>query len=228
MRWFTSSAVDKRQDPAPPAGPETQVHRSLALTSLFEEIRHDHKLQVLDLGCAVGSNVEFLSRFDCKLYIEDLYAALVARAPAGPEAEEAGPQFFAEFLPLPESTRFDVVLAWDTFNYLTRKELGHLIRHLRKFCQPGTVVFALMSTLKQIPAQPIRFRIVDEERLAYEPRTLAQRPSPRFAPAEIGDLLSGFRVDRSFLLRHGIQEYLFVREPEVPERRIAQPMVRRA
>ena len=76
------------------------------------------------------------------------------------------------------------------------------------------MIFSLISILKTIPAQPIRFRIVDEQNLAYEVRTAATRPAPRFAPAEMNDLLKGFRVDRSFLLRHGIQEYLFVKEPE--------------
>src|SRR5947209_8373269 len=130
------------------------------------------------------------------------------------DGEEAGPEFFAEFLPRSEAVSFDVVIAWDTWNYLTKKELGHFLRHLALFCQPGTVIFSLISILKQIPAQPIRFRIVDDQNLAYEVRTTAQRPAPRFAPADLNDLLRGFRVDRSFLLRHGIQEYLFVKEGE--------------
>jgi len=39
-----------------------------------------------------------------------------------------------------------------------------------------------------------------------------ERPGPRFASGELNDILRGFRVDRSFLLRHGIQEYLYVRD----------------
>jgi hypothetical protein len=216
MSWFgSSSSRDKKKEQRAPAEAEPQVHRSLALTALFEEFRRGRKLQVLDLGPASGSNVEFLSQFGCKIYIEDLYAALSARGVGGPgETEEAGPQFFAEFLPTSEPVSFDVVLAWDTFNYLTRKELTALMRHLTPFCHPGTVVFALVSILKTIPAQPIRFRILDEENLAYEVRTASTRPAPRFVPSELNDMLRGFRVDRSFLLRHGIQEYLFVKDGE--------------
>lgn len=217
MSWFSRGAGTKKDDRQPAEG-EPQVHRSLALAALFEQIKSARKLQVLDLGPAVGSNVEFLSQFGCKLYIEDLYAALAARGPGGADGEEAGPHFFAEFLPLPEGTRFDVVLAWDTVNYLTRRELRHLVRHLRPACPPGAYVLVLVSILKQIPAQPYRFRIQDEQHLVYEPRTTAHRPSPRFAPAEMNDAFRGFRVDRSFLLRHGIQEYLFVRERDEPGR----------
>ncbi|HTQ81188.1 MAG TPA: methyltransferase domain-containing protein [Thermoanaerobaculia bacterium] len=213
MSWFSSHGARARKKEAAFAEPEPEIHRSLALAALLEEFKRGRKLQVLDLGPALGSNVEFLSQFGCKIYIEDLYAALVARGGTGGDGEEAGPRFFAEFLPPDEAASFDVVIAWDVFNYLTRKELGHLMRHLTPFCHSGTVVFALISILKQIPAEPIRFRIVDEEHLAYEVRTAVQRPAPRFVPSEMLDLLRGFRVDRSFLLRHGIQEYLFVREP---------------
>jgi hypothetical protein len=221
MSWFSSRTADpgkKKTDDRPASEIEPQAHRSLGLAALLSQFRPDRKLQVLDLGPAIGSNVEFFSQFGCKLYIEDLWAALASRTPSGSEGDEAGPQFFADFLPLPEATRFDAVIAWDTFNYLSRRELGHLVRHLRPFCPPGAQVFALISILKQIPAQPMRYRIRDQETLVYEPRTAAQRPAPRFAPAEMNELFKGFRVDRSFLLRHGIQEYLFQREPEVPGR----------
>jgi hypothetical protein len=211
MRWPGSREGKKER--GQPAESSPEVHRSLGLAALFHEIRRDRKLQVLDLGSAVGSNVEFLSRYDCTLYIEDLYAALAARGPAAGEGEEAGPQFFADFLPLPETVRLDVVLAWDTFNYLSRRELSHLVDRLRGYCQPGTLIFALVAShLKQIPAQPIRFRILDEERLAYDLRTTALRPSPRYTAAELTEILSGFRVDRQYVLRHGIQEFLFVRD----------------
>src|SRR6202040_4394259 len=60
---------------AAPAVPES--HRSLGLTSLLEAFAGRPRLHVLDLGPAVGGNVEFLSRFGCKLYIQDLYPAMV-------------------------------------------------------------------------------------------------------------------------------------------------------
>ncbi len=210
MSWFSRGSSPRKEQPGrAQAVAEPDVHRSLALAALFNEIR-GHKVQVLDLGPAVGSNVEFLAQFGCKLYIEDLYAALSTRTSG--EGELAGPAFFAEFLALPDDTRFDVVFAWDLFNYLHRKELMHFAAQLRRYCQPGTRLFALMSILKTMPAQPYRFKIQDEQHLVYEPRTGAERPSPRYAPAEVTDTFKGFHVDRSFLLRHGIQEFLLVKD----------------
>jgi hypothetical protein len=213
MAWFSSarSASPRREQARVPVVEGPEVHRSLALAALFEAIR-GRKVTVLDLGSAVGSNVEFLSQYGCRLYIEDLYAALTSRISSGEEDDLAGPEFFAEFLAVPEDTRFDVVLAWDLFNYLRRKELAYFGEQLRRFTEPGALTLALMSYHKQIPAQPYRFKIRDEETLIYDRRTAAERPSPRFVPYEVTGLLKGLRVDRSFLLQHGIQEYLLVKE----------------
>jgi SAM-dependent methyltransferase len=213
MAWFSSarSATVRKEQVRVPTIIEPTVHRSLALAALFDEIR-GRRVTVLDLGSAVGSNVEFLSQYGCKLYIEDLYAALSSRLSSGEEGDIAGPEFFAEFLSLPDDTRFDVILAWDLFNYLRRKELAYFGELLRRYTEPGALAFALMSYHKQIPAQPYRFKIQDERTLVYDRRTAAERPSPRFVPYEVTGLLKGFHVDRSFLLQHGIQEYLLVRE----------------
>jgi hypothetical protein len=208
MSWFSPRGSGPRKEQGRvQVEVEPDVHRSLALAALCEEIRR-RKLTVLDLGSAVGSNVEFLSQFGCKLFIEDLYTALSSRT----EGDVAGPAFFAELLSVPEDTRFDVILAWDLFDYLQRKELAAFAEQLRRYTQRGALLFALISYHKTIPAQPYRFRIKDEQHLIYERRTGAERPSPRLAPAEVTNLLKEFRVDRSFLLKHGIQEYLLVRE----------------
>jgi SAM-dependent methyltransferase len=213
MGWFSSRSAGprKEQGRVQTEVAEPDVHRSLALAALFDAIR-GRKVTVLDLGSTVGSNVEYLSQFGCKLYIEDLYAALSSRVALGEGDDLAGPNFFSEFLSLPEDTRFDVILAWDLFNYLHRKELAAFAEQLRRYTNSGALLFSLISYHKQIPAQPYRFRIKDEQNLIYDRRTGAERPSPRLAPAEVTNLLKGFRVDRSFLLKHGIQEYLLIRD----------------
>ena len=213
MSWFSprGTAAPRKEQGRSQTTAEPDLHRSLAFAALCEEMRR-RKLQVLDLGSAVGSNVEFLSQFGCKLFIEDLYTALSTRTPGDGEGDLAGPGVFAEFLSIPPETRFDVILAWDLFDYLQRKELATFSEQLRSFTSRGALIFSLISYNKTIPAQPYRFRIHDDQHLIYDRRTNAERPSPRLAPAEVTNLLKGFRVDRSFLLKHGISEYLLVRE----------------
>jgi hypothetical protein len=255
MSWFSPRRPGSRERPgkpgegAPPPAAGPAEHRSLGLSTLLGSFNGGTRVHVLDLGPAVGGNVEFLAQYGCKLYIQDLHAALaphLALAPpetsgtalslgsaiAGDRAavrearatwearqereESPGDRNFAsrlaELLTFPEDTRFDAVLAWDLLNYLDRREVAALADQLNRYCRPGALLFALISILKQAPAQPMRFRILDHERLAYETRGPSLRPCPRYAPAELSELLRGFRLDRTFLMRHGIQEYLFARE----------------
>jgi len=211
MSWFSRREPASRGAATQTAESGPEVFRSLALPAVLSTLSRGHKLNVLDLGPAIGSNVERLSEFGCKLFIEDLFASKAA-APTGEGRLSA--DFFAQFLAPPEGTLFDIVLAWDLFNYLDHRELVYLADRLRRFCRPGSLIFALISIHKTIPAQPIRFRFhgEDTDQLIYEKRTQVERPGPRFASGELNEILRGFQVDRSFLLRHGIQEYLYVRD----------------
>jgi hypothetical protein len=213
MAWFSSHGT-RAPGIAKALPATTAMHRSLGLAALFEGITGQAKVQVLDLGSAVGSNIDYLSRFGCKLFIEDLYAAIAARTGGASGDVRLGSDFFADFLSFPADTCFDAVLAWDLFNYLDREELSDLALYLARFCRPGALMLSLVTIGKQMPQQPMRFRIVDPQHLAYERHSPAERPCPRYALYELSERMRGFRLARSFLMRHGIQEYLFQRMPD--------------
>lgn len=208
--------MSKRLDPveagAPDPQKESKAHTSLALNVLFHQLRPDRKYNLLDLGPALGANVEFFSQFSCKIYIEDLYRTLTSFDFLSPEDGFSYDAVFEYLLPYRKNTRFDVILAWDLFNYLERDEFLFLMRHLTKFSHTGTLLFALFSTSKHIPEKPINFKIVDNESLLYENNSSVLRPCPQYSQSDLQHLMPNFRVCNSFILRHGIKEYLFVRE----------------
>src|SRR5579863_8233438 len=106
MAWFSShGSRESGASKAPPGAAD--MHRSLGLAALLEGLAGAGKVQVLDLGSAVGSNVDYLARFGCKLYIEDLYAAISARGAVTPGGTRLSPTFFAESLSFAPDTRFD-------------------------------------------------------------------------------------------------------------------------
>lgn len=210
MKWLPGRRRAAPQaDHRPEAEPE--VHRSLALASLFGSIQPEDRLHVLDLGPAVGSNIESLSqRFVCKLQIGDLYRTLTAdqRRYHDPEADPGA--LLDDALPR-HGEPYDLVLAWDLFNYLTRPQIRALATLLAERCRPGARLFAMVATLAEMPALPLTYLFSGEADLVYRNRPPHTRPGPRYRPAEIAALTPGFAVDRSYLLRHGIQEYLLVR-----------------
>ena len=188
--------------------PEPLVRSSLGLRALLGLLRTDEKYFILDLGKAVGTNVEFWSRLQCRLHIEDFYHGYSARVARGSEDSRAA--IFAELLSFSPATCFDVILAWDLFNYFDPGALEALIGKLSTWCRPGTLLFALISSQPQIPAEPTLFRILDSERMLYETQTQKLRSCPRHQPRDLARLMARFDVSSSFLLRHGIQEYVFV------------------
>jgi hypothetical protein len=191
---------------------ETQVspavYRSLGFKALLDQFRGDRSYSILDFGPAREENVRFWSQFSCRLHIHDFYRSYRERkTAAGPEESEEA--VFSELLSFSDDTVFDIILAWDLFNYFGLRELEALVQRLSRWCRPGTRLFALISSLPNIPASPTVFRILNREQMVHEIPTQETRPSPRHEPRDIAKIMAGFIVSSSFLLHHGIREYVF-------------------
>jgi len=73
-------------------------------------------------------------------------------------------------------------------------------------------VFALVSFQRAIPARPRRFTIVEPSSLLYESSTAAMASAPLYEERELARVLPDFRVEASYILRHGMKEYLLTFE----------------
>jgi hypothetical protein len=191
---------------------EPVVHRSLALNLLYNQFKKDKKYRILELGPAIGGNIEFFSQFRCTIQVEDLYSTLSSFDYFSPEDGFSYEAVFSYLLPYLRKARFDLILAWDLLNYLDREEFRHLIRHLSKYSRAGTLLFGLISTQKHIPETPCHFKIIDDEYLEYRFNSSILKTCPQYAKSDFDSLMPEFRVCNSFLLRNGFREYLFLYE----------------
>lgn len=211
MSWFRA-----RRPAAPVAAPaagaaEPEVHPSLALSALLDEIKPDRTLRLLDLGPAVGANISFWSeRLPCSVQVADLYRSL-SEVPPGADEDAA----IAAALPAdrPGEPPIDLVLAWDLLDYLDRDRIRALSMALAARCRPGARWFAMLRIGKEIPSEPGNYLIRPDASLVYRFDSPHTRPGPRYRPAEIEASTPGFHADRNYLLRHGVQEYVLVRDP---------------
>jgi hypothetical protein len=211
IRRNPKDGAGARREFTQPGEPQPPLYRSPALAALLARLPQDGAHSILDLGSASGANIEFLSRFRCRLQIADLSDALASDEIASLLTVDPAAAF-RRMLPVgPEP--YDVVLAWDTFNYLNRDQLRLFAADLACLCRAGALMLAFVSTAREIAAQAGDFRIADEQTVLWRPRTTATRPSPRFPPAEVERLVAGFSVVHSVQMRHGIREYLFERRP---------------
>lgn len=189
-------------DGTPASRPPQQT---LALKVLLERLGGRPRT-LLDLGTANTENVAFLSALPARLIIADLPHSL-ASVPTG-SAFDARLQ---QELPDIEPGSVDAVLAWDLLNYLDPRQIGSLGGHLERLCAPEAPVFALISTLAEIPDEPRVYRIADSEHLFYESHTRGRRTCPRYNEPDLHRALPGFEVETSYLLRNGMREYLLCR-----------------
>lgn len=185
--------------------------KSPGLAALLGQLQQPRRYHILDLGPAVGANVQFLSsRLACKLTIEDLFghpSLTHCSKPVGPHALQGVLEHFNIAY---SNICFDVILGWDLFNYLEYDAISSLSQTVRGSCQPGTLMFLLILTHNEIPAQPMRFRIIKGTHLAYERGSKAMIPGPQRTPGRIESIMPGFHLWRSFLLRNGVQESIFI------------------
>lgn len=162
----------------------------------------------MDLGPALGRNVQFLSSFVSKLFIADLYGTI--RSQAGRSALDRAKldRILARDLPPRSQRPIDLILVWDLLNYLDREQVTTLGRHLSGLCRRDSLVLVLLSTLPTIPELPGRYLMMDPETLRYDNESRRERRSPGYKEPDLEKLMPAFEVETSYLLRSGIQEYV--------------------
>jgi hypothetical protein len=212
----------KKPEPSTDVGGE---QHTLALPAVLDWLSGRHHPRVVDLGAAHGDNLAFFSRYGCRLEILDLYPQLRETAHPNPAAErERTKQLVTRLIdvgaespsdavettgePAKDSHIIDLVLWWDLINYLNPPQIEGLYQALRPVCGAGTRAFLLLAHAPTLPLQPRRLRIAAPDKLIWERQTPAVRPCPQYSEHKLHKLLPDFVVERSFLMRHGVREYL--------------------
>ena len=196
--------------PPEPPGPVIDIYSSPGLEEALRGGPDDGSCKVLDLGPSVADNVEFVASFASYLQIVDA----IDRDPAASNLEGGGFGRLSALQSLFDRHRrsFSLVLMWDVLNYLSIDRAERMLRSVAELCLPGARLHAIVFATDTMPAVPNRYRIIDNARLAYEPATTELRGVPDLPPAAVGKLLKGFRVEHSFVLQHGVHEYVASRK----------------
>ena len=191
-------------------------HQTLGLGWVLRDLERRRRPRVLDLGPALGASVEFLARYSVQLFIADLYRSVRSSTGQLPPDASRLLRLLGEQLPLPEEGPFDLILAWDLLNYFAADQLEALGQHLGELCRPGGQMFALVATRGPISDRPRTFEILAEDALRYGAGAANERPSPGYRETALERLLDAFSVQTSYLLRNGMQEYIFTRRMSHP------------
>ena len=190
---------------------EPEIHASPGLAAAISRLAGDDTWSVLDFGGAVAANVDFFAGRAERLFIADIPRALEAGSGAEDVTSDRSARRLLQLLPSdPES--FDLVLAWDLINYLSRDQTRSLARAVADLCRPGAVLLALVVTAHEMPSRPLTYAIRDPDHLVYRRDDTESTPGSCLTPAAVERALEGFAVEHSFILRHGVQEFVAVLE----------------
>jgi hypothetical protein len=189
----------------------TSTQPSKLLASVFQHVEQDQRVSVLDLGSAMPETVDFFSRYRSKLFFADLFYDLPING-ADPDGAPLEVQF-ADLLPFPENSRFDICLFWDLFNYLDADAIGALLDRLLPCLHPGTIAHAFGLHNLRSPREDRAYGIASTEAFSVRER---ERPLPGYAPhsqRQLQQMLGYFSVERTVLLANSRLELLLKVRP---------------
>jgi hypothetical protein len=190
---------------------EPVIYSSLGLQALCNTIEEIGACDILELGPIRSSNIEFWSRFSPSIFVADLRSSLPL-PDSHPEEDEFVEPDWRRILDLPDGRVYNVILAWDLFNYMEISAVSSMVRYLSSYCRPGALLFALLFDQKEMPEKITIYRVVDESHLAYEYTGTEMRACLRHQPRALSQAMSNFRAFESFRLRNGVAEYVYAYE----------------
>ncbi len=172
------------------------------IAALFDGVPEDKSHAVLDLGTAADSSLRVYSRFARRIRFADMLAEV--RSPHGWDALPGA-------LPLQPERPYDLVFGWDVLDRIFPEQRPLLVQRLAEVSSLDARLHLVVESTERASAHPLRFALLDVDRMRCEP-TNSGRPVRRpLLPAEVERLLAPFQVLHAFTLKGGLREYVAVR-----------------
>lgn len=194
------------------ATPAARGVQAPLLGRLFDAIKEDQRLVVIDFGVGSAAILEALSphraRLDAMAIAEQLDVW------SGLELQEDRAAALASHFSRFQLESADWVLCWGLLNYLDAPLMSQLTQQLLPHLKPQARIHALIEySASTMPKTPASYRLSFEEGKAYlhiesSPATIT---SPRYTPKRLEGMLTGLKTENTILLSNGMQEYIFSR-----------------
>ncbi|ALO45608.1 hypothetical protein [Pseudohongiella spirulinae] len=199
----------------------TEILPSRLMPDIIERLENRSPLMVLDVGMGVKETVSYFGSRRCRLHFSAFHEALFSppkiknTQPVGQvidkKAEEqslydAWLKTFQSAMSFEASTRFDVCLFWDFFNYLDDIPLAAFSEALRPFIKPETLAHAYLLLKPSPDVMNREYGIHSPGEISVRPGTYSALTSFPRPQARVTGMLKGFAVNHSVLRRDGLLE----------------------
>ncbi|MCU7851816.1 MAG: hypothetical protein KZQ80_06355 [Candidatus Thiodiazotropha sp. (ex Monitilora ramsayi)] len=163
---------------------------------------------ILELGSASSGILALLQGKRCRLLVANAAHTLSALNEESQDAESHS-QVVSTLIFDAGTEKVDTVLCWDLLNYLSLPLMKIFTSRLSRIMAPGGRVHAYIhSAHATMPQYPQRYSLHGDDHVLRLDRDPDVRKTPRYSFGDLEKHAVGLRVDRSMLLRNGVQEYL--------------------
>jgi hypothetical protein len=190
-------------------GGSSGARKSYALEQVTEYLGSFECGQVVDLGGACQSNIDYATGMGHRLYAEDVLLTLAGWQGEPPGAASAAERE-AESLP-PGCLEFPrasvhAALCWDRLQFLSEGAASSLVARLHHILVPGGVVLALFNP-DPGARPPLACRVAGGNQLQLDPSGAA-RPYRGHSTRSIEKLFHAFESLKFYLTRENLQEVI--------------------
>lgn len=202
----------RRDDSAPAGGTSAEPEAyalvpSRAFPKFLSALAGREHLTIIDVGPAIGSNIEFFSeRAACKIYVEDLYAELERHARADTRQELT--KLVSTRVAQPDGS-VDAILCWDIFDFLEKAAAQVLARELVRVLKPGGALFGFFANAAGQQTQYTKFVISEGTHFRHRSQPATPVPRQVLQNRDIIRLFDGLLVSDSYLLLTHTREIVF-------------------
>ena len=130
-------------------------HLSLGIKSIISKLASSGDT-ILDLGPLSTLTTPMFLNLNCRCFIEDLNEYLWS---TDTNSDSNNFDQLSEYLlEKPDNIKFDFILCWDLFNFLSFELIGHLMSLLKPYLKPGTMLHTIRYIGAATPKQPKHFK----------------------------------------------------------------------
>ena len=197
-------------------GPDaSRINRhSSGWNELLKHLRTQDSLRILDIGPTSSSNINYITNLGHSIYMANVVEE--ASKPEWQVPGEAGEPTGFDVEGFLESNlnfsgrMFDVVILWDTADYLPESLLGPVLSRIHQVLQPGGLMLAFFHAASTPETTFCRYHLTDTD--VVEMQQAGNYPLLNiYSNRKIENMLSEFSSYRFFLAKDSLREVIITR-----------------
>ncbi len=181
---------------------------------LLKHLKTEESLRVLDIGPTSSTNINYITSLGHSIYMANLVEEAakpewLIPGEAGEEARFDVDGFLASNLNF-SGRNFDVVILWDTADYLPEPLLVPVFSRIHQVMEPGGLMLAFFHATASSENTFCRYHLTDTD--VVEMQRAGSYPLVNiYSNRKIENMLSEFSTYRFFLAKDSLREVIITR-----------------